>query len=400
MTNVALQGIKVLDLTHHIAGPYCAKLLADFGAEVVKIERPGSGDPARRMGPFFRDEPHPEKSLPFLYLNTNKYSVTLDLKYEAGREIVLRLVREADLLVESFSPRVLPSLGLDYEALRKHNPRLVMVSISNFGQTGPYRDYKATEIVEYALGGLMKIFGSSDREPLKHALHQAQFKAGANAATAAAIALYHQRLTGKGQWVDVSVQECIASGLRDTISLYTYMGAIVGRKPPHSGEMPRTPVQVKDGYIVPASLGRVDMQAVADFLDAPKLKEPKFSTPHGRLENAEEFTHIVGQALRRRGKHELFRSAQGVRGLVFGVVYSPEEVVESDLYSQRGYFMDIEHPVVGTAAYPGAPFSMSETPWRARSPAPTLGQHNREIICDRLGYSLQELSAMKASGVV
>ena len=174
MPEGALEGVKVLDLTHHIAGPYCTKLLADFGAQVVKVERPG-GDPARNMPPFFHDEQDAEKSLLFLYLNTNKRSVTLNLKSSEGIHIIEQMVRDTDILVENFSPDVLPSLGLDYPALRELNPSLVMVSISNFGQTGPYRDYQATDIVEYALGGLMYIFGAYDREPLKHALHQAQF---------------------------------------------------------------------------------------------------------------------------------------------------------------------------------------------------------------------------------
>ncbi len=182
MTESALEGVSVLDLTHYIAGPYCTKLLADFGADVIKIERPGTGDAARNMGPFYHDEPHIEKSLPFLYLNTNKRSVTLDLKSATGAQILRRLVRDVDVLVESFSPRVMPSLALGYEDLNKINPSLVMVSISNFGQTGPYRDYLATDIIEYALGGLMYVFGYEDRETLKQALYQSQYKAGTTAA--------------------------------------------------------------------------------------------------------------------------------------------------------------------------------------------------------------------------
>ena len=149
MTERALEGVKVLDLTHHISGPYCTKLLADFGAEVLKIERPG-GDPARRMAPFLNDEADPEKSLVFAYLNTNKQSITLDLKSETGIQILKALVEGSDVLVENFAPKVMPSLGLDFEALQEINPGLVMTSISNFGQTGPYRDYKAADIVEYA----------------------------------------------------------------------------------------------------------------------------------------------------------------------------------------------------------------------------------------------------------
>ena len=196
MNQAALDGVRVLDFTHHVAGPYCTKLLADFGADVVKVERPGGGDPARRMGPFVRDEPHLDMGLPFLYLNTSKRGVTLNLKSNAGREIALKLAAHADVVVENFSPRVMPSLGLDYDAIQEVNPDVIMVSISNFGQSGPYRDHKATEIVEYALGGMAYIFGGQDREPLVHAYNQAQYKAGTNAASAAAIAVFHRMMTG------------------------------------------------------------------------------------------------------------------------------------------------------------------------------------------------------------
>ena len=395
MPEKALDGFKVLDLTHHIAGPYCTKLLADFGADVVKIERPGSGDPARRMQPFFHDQADGERSLPFLYLNTNKRSVTVDLKSGPGKEIVRKLARESDLLVESFSPRVLPSLGLGYGEFHELNPRLVMVSISNFGQTGPYRDYKATDIVEYALGGLMYITGSNDREPLKHALNQAQFKAGVNAASAALIALYHQQMTGQGQHVDVSIQECIASGLRDTVSIYTYMGAIRRRQPEHSGDIPRSPVEAKDGYVVPIAYGPVGWETTADFLERPDLKGPRFATPEARAENARELDEIVRDAFSHRDKRELFDAAHRHRGLVYGVVQSPEEVVANPQYRARGYFTEIDHPVVGRAVYPSAPFLMSETPWEARSPAPTLGQHNREVLGELLHYSDDELTQFR-----
>ena len=155
----ALEGVRVVDLTHHITGPYCTKLLADYGADVVKIERPG-GDPARRLAPFYKDEPNIEGSGLFLALNTNKRSAVVDLKRHAGREALLTLVRNADILVESFSPRVMPSLGLDYEALREANPKLTMTSISNFGSSGPYRDYKLSEINLYALGGTCLLYTS------------------------------------------------------------------------------------------------------------------------------------------------------------------------------------------------------------------------------------------------
>lgn len=400
MAEIALDGVRVLDLTHHIAGPYCTKLLADFGADVVKIERVGSGDPTRSMGPFFHDEEDAEHSLPFLYLNTNKRSITVDLKSGPGREIVGSLASEFDVLVENFSPRVMPSLGLGYEELRRLNPRLVVVSISNFGQTGPYRDYRATDIIEYALGGLIYIMGSNDREPLKHALHQAQFKAGVNAAGAVLIALYGAQMTGEGRHVDVSIQECIASSLRDTTSMYTYMGAVKRRQPQHSGDIPRNPVETKDGYAVPIAFGAVKWETIADFLESPELTSPRFATVEARSEHAQEFDEIVRDAFRSRYKWDLFHAAHRRRGLIYGVVQSPEEVVGNPQFQARGYFKEIDHPVVGKATYPGAPFLMSKTPWDTRSPAPTLGQHNHDVLGGLLGYPDHELTRLRDKGAV
>ncbi len=400
MARSALDGIRVLDLTHHVAGPYCTKLLADFGADVIKVERPGSGDPTRRRGPFVGDDPHPDKSLPFLYLNTSKRSVTLDIKSEDGRAILEKLVRESDVLVESFRPTLLPSLGLDYEALKRVNPSLVMVSISNFGQSGPYRDYEASDIVEYALGGLMYIFGSNDREPLKHALDQAQYKAGTNAASGAAIAVLHQQLTGQGQCVDVSIQESIASALRDTASAFAYTGTVKWRQPKLAGEVPRVPVETSDGYIMPIVFGGDDWHESVKFLDDPELEDARFATPEGRLQHGEELDRVLAETFRRRKKFDLFYAAHKERRLIYGVVQGPDEVLDNPQYRARGYFVEVDHPVAGRIPYPGAPFIMGATPWKARSPAPLLGQHNSQVYCDGLGYSPDGLARLSAAGVV
>ena len=398
-TRTALEGVKVLDLTHYITGPYCTKLLADFGADVVKVERPG-GDPGRRIPPFFHDQAESEKSLLFLYLHTNKRSVTLNLKAHRGRQLLIDLAKESDILVENFSPRVMSSLGLNYQVLRNVNPSLVMVSISNFGQTGPYRDYKATDIVEYALGGLMYVFGRYDREPLMHALHQAQFTSGTNAASAALMALYHQRLTGDGQHVDVSIQECIASGLRDVVNNYTYTGAVRRRQPNHSGDLTRLR-ETSDGHILPnPGIGTgFDWNSMVDFLGEPELDDEKFSTPLARSINAKALGEILDRYFQPQKKLDIFYAAHK-RRFIYGIVQSPEEVLADPQYQARGYFVDIDHPVVGTLRYPGAPFSMSDTPWEARQPAPTLGQHNHQIYGERLGYSNLDLARMQFMEVI
>ena len=400
----ALEGITVLDLTHCIAGPYCTKLLAGFGADVLKIEPPG-GERGRRMAPFFRDEPGPDSSLPFAYLNSGKRSLTLNLKSTEGREILLSLLRDADVLVENFAPRVMSSLGLDYQTLRGVAPHLVMVSISNFGQTGPYRDYKAADIVEYALGGLMYIFGAYDREPLKHAFNQAQFKAGTDAASATLMALYYQRMTGGrdsglGQHVDVSIQEAVASGLRDVVNNYTYTGAIRRRQPNHSGDLQRLRATA-DGYLLPnpGLGGGLNWDSFVEFLDLPELDDDRFRTPSARLANAEELGRILDEYFIRQNKYERFYGSHE-RRFIFGVIQSPVEVLKDPQFDHREFFVEVEHPVMGEVQFPGAPFRMEETPWEVGDIAPTIGQHNAEILGKRLGFNAEKVAEMRSQGIV
>jgi crotonobetainyl-CoA:carnitine CoA-transferase CaiB-like acyl-CoA transferase len=395
----ALEGVSVLDLTHCIAGPYCTRLLAGFGADVLKVEPPG-GERGRRMAPFFRDEPGPDTSLPFAYLNSGKRSLTLNLKSEEGRDILWPLLSETDILVENFAPRVMPSLGLDYPALKEIAPHLVMVSISNFGQAGPYRDYKASDIVEYAMGGLMYIFGAYDREPLKHAFNQAQFKAGTDAASAALMALYHQRMTGQGQHVDVSIQEAVASGLRDVVNNYTYTGAIRRRQPNHSGDMQRIRATA-DGFLLPnPGLGSgLNWDSYVEFLGLPELDDDRFRTPSARLVNAEELGRILDEYFIRQGKYEMFYGSHE-RRFIFGIIQSPEEVLNDPQFAHRGYFEEVTHPEMGDLKFPGAPFIMESTPWQTGGAAPSAGQDNAEVLGGRLGLSAFQLGKLRAQGIV
>ena len=397
--DAALEGIRVLDLTHCIAGPYCTRLLAGFGADVLKIEPP-RGERGRRMGPFFHDEPSPDSSLLFAYLNAGKRSLSLNLKSPEGRDIFLSLLSETDLLVENFAPRVMPSLQLDYDTLQEVAPHLVMVSISNFGQTGPYRDYKATDIVEYALGGLMYIFGAYDREPLKHAFNQAQFKAGTDAASASLMALYHQRLTGRGQHVDVSIQEAVATGLRDVVNNYTYTGAIRRRQPNHSGDLQRLRA-TSDGYLLPnpGLGGGLNWDSFVEFLGLPQLDDDRFRTPSARLENAEELGSILDEHFIRQNKYDMFYGSHE-RRFIFGVIQSAEEVLRDPQFAHRGFFVDAERSAMGNLKFPEAPFSMEATPWRSGQPAPSIGQHNAEVLGEGLGLTPDEMAHLRFQGVV
>ena len=406
MPEQALSDVKVLDLTWHIAGPYCTKLLAGYGAEVIKVEKPGEGDPTRRMGPFFKDDPHPEKSGLFLHLNTNKKGITLNLKSATGKKILKALVSDVDILVESFSPRVMPSLGLDYQTLEQINPKLVMVSISNFGQSGPYRDFKASEIVEYAMGGEMYSTGTAGREPLKLGGNVTQYQAGTVAAVATMGALYGAECQEVGQHVDVSIMETQAGSTdRRIIYLlgYACAGVLTTRWPPPREAvrmmiLPQGVYPCKDGFINTLSLPQW-WPRYLEAMEMPELKDdPRFQNIFS-AEAGMEFDAIWYSWLADHTKAELFEIFREAR-IASAPVNSPEDLLKYPHLKERQYFTEIDHPETGKVDYPGAPFKMTETPCQARHPAPLLGQHNEEIYCKLLGYSREELVKLRESGVI
>jgi len=402
MADQALSDIKVLDLTWHVAGPYCTKLLADYGADVIKVEQPGTGDPTRLWGPFPGDSPDREKSALFLHLNTNKRGITLNLKSAAGQSIVKELVGGVDILVESFQPGVMARLGLDYETLAAINPRLVMVSISNFGQTGPYRDFKATDMVEYALGGAMYSTGIPEREPLKLYNNVIQYQAGACAAVATMIALYGSDIRGSGEHVDISIMETQAGGIDRTPTMritYQYTGDVNQRLPVGwafaSGVFP-----CKDGYIDIMG-GNIFFPKMVQMLGMPELLEhPRFSNfiEQAKPEVAEEFLTILLPWLQERTKREIWEEAQNVQ-MLSAPIYTPEDLLKDTHYNERGFWVEIDHPAAGRVNYPGAPFKMMETPWQIRRPAPLLGQHNEEVL-GKLGYTEEDLAKLRQQGVI
>jgi crotonobetainyl-CoA:carnitine CoA-transferase CaiB-like acyl-CoA transferase len=406
MPDQALSDVKVLDFTWHIAGPYCTKLLADYGADVIKVERPGEGDPARRIGPFFHDDPGPEKSGLFLHLNTNKRGITLNLKSATGKKIVKDLVRDVDILVESFSPRVMPALGLDYETLEQINPKLVMVSISSFGQTGPYRDFRASEIVEYAMGGEMCSTGIAGREPLKLGGNVVQYQAGTVAAVATMGALYGADLQEEGQHVDVSIMETQAgSADRRIIYLlgYACAGVLTTRWPPPREAvrmviLPQGVYPCKDGFINTLSLPQW-WPRYLQALDMPELKDdPRFQNIFS-AEAGMEFDAIWYSWLADHTKDELFDKFLEAQ-IASAPVNSPEDLVNNPHLREREYFTEIDHPATGKVLYPGAPVRLTESPWQLGQPAPLLGQHNQEVYCGQLGYNSEELIKLRESGVI
>ncbi len=395
----ALTGVKVLDLTHYIAGPYCTKMMADYGAEVIKIEKPGSGDEARRLGPFLGDAPHPEKSGLFLYLNTNKKGITLNLKSETGRNIFRDLVKGSDILVENFSPRVMPGLGLDYERLEKTNPKLVMTSISNFGQAGPYRNYKMTEIVADAMGGWSMIIGHPDREPLKPGGNQAQFVAGLFGSIASASAFYGRELTGAGQHIDISIMDAVLYIQMNLTSVYSYDGTITRRYGNRVAPFPSGILPCKDGYIGVITVTAQKWPALCEWMGMPELvDDPRFRTATDRAEHIDELDAIIISWLMEHETEELFREGQK-RGLPFGIPASSRMLLDSRHLKERGYFVEVDHPMTGKIRYPGAQVKMGDLPYELKR-APLLGEHNEEIYGKRLGYSKDDLVRLREQGVI
>ena len=396
----ALQNIRVLDLSRYVAGAYCAKLFAAFGAEVVKVEPPVTGDPARAVGPFLNDQPERETSALFLYLNTGKQGLTLNLKHPQGREIFKALVRHTDVLVENFTPRVMPSLGLDYSVLRAINPKLVMVSISSFGQHGPYRDYKANDMISYALGGYMYLNGHPQRPPLSGGGHQPAYQGGLHGYSGAMAALMARLGTGQGQHVDVSIQECMASIHQFTINRYVYVGRIqkrLGNR--YQRAHPITIYPCKDGLV---SLAVSTQEQYERFMAltglTALLNEERFATPYACSEHVEAFDRRLAPWLQAHGKHDIVHRCQENR-VPASFVNDAAEIMDDPQYRFRGFWKELDHPVAGRQTYAGFPFHMTSTP-PVLQRACLLGEHTEDILIARLGYGHAELAEWRAQGVI
>jgi crotonobetainyl-CoA:carnitine CoA-transferase CaiB-like acyl-CoA transferase len=397
MLEGVLSGVKVLDLSEDIAGSFCARLLADYGAEVLKLEPPG-GAILRRMGPFYHDDPHPEKSLFFLLMNLNKKGATLNLKTNAGQTILKHLAQHVDVIVESCPPGHLASLGLGYDDLRQLNPSLIMTSITPFGQIGPYSQYQGEEIVEYAMSMVMSISGLQDREPLKHGGVQAQYEGGLFAAGATAMALFAQQNTGQGEHIDVSITECVASTMMATQTIYPFIGGVQARRRAE-GSMFENPMPCRDGWIIVQAGGGATWEDLANFFEAPELLEPRFADRAQRAQNSKEMDQIILESIKDKGKWELFPRAAQAR-MLFGIVQTPSELAQCPQLESRNFYREVEHPVMGQLKVPAELFKFSESPYQLRMPSPTLGQHNREIYVEGLGYTQQEFCQLRQLNVI
>ena len=396
----ALEGLTVLDFTSHLAGPYCTKLLADMGARVIKVERPG-GDPARALQPFLGDQPGPDRGPTWHYLNTNKESVVVDLRKPAAGDVVRRLMAGAQLAVTSSAPLVERELGIDYARLSSH-AGIPVVSITNFGHDGPYRDYRLSDTVLYAMGAEMYSHGLADREPLKLGGTAAVLQGGAMAAVAAMGAITAYEVHGVGQLVDVplfTVQISNIDRRSSSILAYRFSGR-VQQRPQGAGGLAGGVYPVADGYVeVTATAGNYWRRFV-DMIDDEALRDPKWENPLIAMDPAakEEADGIVYPWMLSRTRAEVWDEARKARAMV-APIYDGTDLFGDENFRARGLWAEIEHPEIGKQPMLGRPYIFEKTPWRIRSAAPSLGQHT-DAVLGETGFSTAEIGRLRAEGVV
>ena len=401
----ALEGLRVLDLAGPM-GVYCGRLLADLGADVIRVEPPG-GSTTRWIGPFYQDEPALEHSLFDWHFNANKRGVTLDVAHPDGRALLLRMAASADVLIETMPPGRMEQFRLGYEALRGANSGLVYASITLCGQTGPFRDHLGEELVGQALGGLLWLCGWPDRPPVMMGAWPGMHQASAEAAAGILVALEHRDLTGEGQQVDTSIQASLPlSYMHNAAECHT-----TGRQLGRSGDYHPGPLnglfRCKDGYAdfrFRARPGR--WERIVGWLDqhgmAEDLGEERWrSTPYRRLpENQAHIEQVFQRFIVNFTREEAMEIGQRT-GIEVGAVYTARDVVCDPQLQARGYFVELNHPALGRSfTYPGAPYTLSETPWQLRRPAPRLGEHNHAVFADELGVSQEQLVSLRAAGVI
>ncbi len=404
MRRKALQGIRVLDCTDGYTA-YCAKLLGDLGADVLKVERLGGGK-ARGVGPFLHGKPGPERSLSFKYLNTSKRGITLDVAKKDGQELFRRLAVSRDVVVEDFAPGYLDKMGLGFEALSAVEPKLVVVSITGFGQSGPYKDFKSDEMIAMAMGGLMHSSGLPHRPPVRSLAPVVTYLASMHAAQGVLMALRVRSRTGTGQHVDISLQETAATTLTDFgVNSYTgwrhqYLTRWYGGD--RSKSLPFGNYPAKDGFvsliITRPAHWTAFVQWFVEVTGNGDILDEKYEGD--RTQFAKTLRPMLEDFTRRFTKKEFYAEARK-RHLTFVPVSTMREVAEHAQLEARGYFAGVEHAELKESfRYPGAPYQLKKTPWGISRRAPLVGEDNDEVYGKELGLGEKELAALKGAGVI
>ena len=397
--------LRIIELGQGVSAAFCAKLFADLGAEVIKVEPP-DGEIARRRGPFAGDEPGPERSGLFAYLNTSKYGVTLDAGSDKGREIFTELVTISDILIENNSPAWMAEAQLDYKHLQKSNPSLIMTSITPFGQDGPWRDYLGNDFIVQHTSGVAfhngaRVKDTEAQPPILIPGFMGEFAGGLAAASATMCALFGQMAGDEGAHVDVALQQALAMNLQVDVTRVTYADQVPSRSAsaippvPFVGQQPAA-----DGYIDYVVRTQEQWHNMLDVLGNPEwAKSELFATLKSRSQYWDALEPLIQQETRRFTKEHLFRESQA-KGVSAAAVNTVADAAKAEHFQDRGSFAEFEHPVLGKLRCPGPPIRFDGDFWGIRRPAPLLGQHNAEIYSKRLGYQDKDLAALSKAGVI
>ena len=391
-----LKGIRVLDLTRILAGPYATMILRDLGAEVIKIEQPETGDEARDFGPFKNDF-----SLYFMSVNRGKKSVTLNLKSQRGKELFLELVKGSDILVENFRPGTMEKLGLDYESLKEHHPSLLYAACSGFGQTGPYAMRGAYDMIIQGMGGIISITGEPDRPPVRVGTSIGDITSALFTAIGILSALRHRDQTGEGQLIDVGMLDCQVAILENAMVRYFSTGDIprpLGRR--HPAITPFEVFESADGYVVIAIGNNELWRKFCEHVNRPELiNDERFNTNALRTENHESLFSILAEIMSRRTTDAWVDALEAI-GVPCGPVNTVDKVANDPQVLARDMIAEVEHDTTGTVQVPGIPIKLSETPGQIDAPAPNLGEHTSEVLTGLLGLGTEALNQLKQDGIV
>jgi crotonobetainyl-CoA:carnitine CoA-transferase CaiB-like acyl-CoA transferase len=371
-----LEGIRVLDLTRVVSGPYCTMLLGDFGAEIIKIEEPNGGDELRALGPPFVAD----QSVFFLSVNRNKQSVTLDLKDAEGKRALLELAKTADVLIENFRPGVMERLGFGYEELKKTNPRLIYCSVSAFNPKSKYGDRPGYDLMISGMSGLQSMTGEPERTPLRPGVNLVDLTAGTNAALGILMAIIARNESGRGQQVGVSLMDGAFAVLGQLAAIYLNTGQVPTRRAPndlHPQIVPYGTFMAKDGrYLNAAVPNNKFWAAFCAALDRPAwAQDARFATPAKRIENRADLIPMIAARFAEDTRDRWIERLLA-RDVPAGPVNTIDEVVNDGYLTEAGMLVDVEHPSCGKLTLPGIPIRMSDTPGAVRLAPPTLGQHN------------------------
>jgi len=387
----ALEGIRILDLSRVLAGPYCTMVLGDLGAEIIKIEQPGIGDDSREYGPFIGKE-----SAYFMSLNRGKKSITLNLKDEADRHIFMDLVKESDVVIENYRPGTMAKLGFEYEDLKKINSRIIYAAISGFGHSGPYSTRPAYDMIVQAMGGIMSITGEPGQAPVRVGSSIGDVTAGIFGAIGILSAIEARHKTGEGQKVDIAMLDCQVAILENAIARYLLSGEVpqpLGSR--HPSIAPFQAFPTKDYYVIMSAGNDALWGKLCKVLGTPELiDDPKYKTNKDRNDNIVELCEIISKISVTKTTAEWMQILEE-GGLPVGPINTIDRVVHDEQVNARDMIVEVEHPIAGKLKFAGNPIKLSATPGEVTKPAPILGQHTEHVLKELLGWSDEQVSEYK-----